>query len=135
MIDSFSGEYRWLSNFWPAQVELDGRLYPTVENAYQAAKTLSIAERLPFEGYSPGEAKRKGRRLAVRSDWEEVKLWIMEYLVVQKFLRTGLRELLRATGDQPIVEGNHWGDTFWGVCNGVGENHLGKLIMKIRMEV
>jgi hypothetical protein len=81
----------------------------------------------------PGEAKRRGRRATIRPDWEEVKLDVMEDLLRQKFV--GLARALVMTGDEELVEGNTWGDRFWGVCQGAGENHLGRLLMKIRSEL
>ena len=81
---------------------------------------------------TPGDAKRLGSRAKLRPDWEEVKVQIMHNLVLQKFQQYNLRKLLLDTGDQYIQEGNNWGDRFWGVCNGVGENHLGKILMSVR---
>lgn len=136
MITSFTGEFRFLSNFWPARVVLDGLTYPTVEHAYQAAKTLSLAERSTIQRCgSPGDAKRMGTRVYLRDDWESVKLNVMEDLLRQKFGHADLRQKLIATGAQPLVEGNTWGDTFWGMCRDKGQNHLGKLLMQIRDEL
>ena len=131
----FQGEHRWLSNFWPAKVEIYGTVYPTVENAYQAAKTHS-PNRDPFLTCTPGQAKRLARELQIRSDWEEVKVYVMRRLISQKFAPgTELAEKLLDTGDCKIVEGNRWGDTFWGVCRGHGQNTLGKLIMEQRQNL
>jgi len=128
----FQGEYRWLSNFWPASVALDGVLYASVENAYQAAKTHPT-KRGPFVSCTAGTAKRLGRCVEVRPDWEQVKLQTMRLLIQQKFAQgTALAEKLAATGECLIVEGNNWGDTYWGVCNGRGQNNLGRLIMEQR---
>lgn len=133
-ITSFTGEYRFLSNFYRVDVELgrDGDVYPTVENAYQAAKTTDRSERIPFRSCTPGQAKRMGRRLELRPDWEEVKVDIMRHLLRQKFASGPLARLLLATGDAELVEGNTWNDTFWGVCRGKGRNMLGKLLMETR---
>jgi ribA/ribD-fused uncharacterized protein len=135
VIDSFQGDYRWLSNFEPVDIIFEGELYPSVEHAYVAAKTVNHLERdfirtLP----TPGAAKRHGRKLKLRPDWEMVKLTIMEDLIRAKFQHVRLRRLLMSTVGMDIVEGNTWGDRFWGVCGGEGENHLGRLIMKIRGE-
>src|SRR4051794_10492805 len=68
-IDSFQGEYRFLSNFWPAEVVYEGVTYPSVEHAYQAAKTLSIEERKRIASLpTPGEAKKEGQKLIKRPD-------------------------------------------------------------------
>jgi len=135
-IKEFQHEYRFLSNFWPASVQLQGLWFPTVEHAYQAAKTFDLKEREAISYLStPGEAKRAGRRLLVRPDWEEEKLLIMEDLVKQKFQSPSLRAKLLETGDAKLEEGNYWRDRFWGVYNGQGANHLGKILMKIRDEI
>jgi ribA/ribD-fused uncharacterized protein len=136
MIDSFKGENRFLSNFWPAEVMLDGMLFPTVEHAYVAAKTLDPEKRAEIRLVNTaGQVKRLGRTLDLRTDWDKVKLTIMEDLVRQKFQHPELAALLLATGDQELVEGNTWGDTFWGVCFDVGCNHLGLILMKVRDEL
>jgi ribA/ribD-fused uncharacterized protein len=134
-IRGFQGEYRWLSNFWPARVVLDGAVYPTVEHAYQAAKTLSLPGRARIaQATTPGQAKKMGRGLAVRSDWEAVKEREMLHLLMQKFREGLLRDKLLATGTQPLIEENYWGDTYWGVCRGVGKNRLGVLLMEVRKQ-
>lgn len=137
MINKFDGRYRFLSSFWTAAVVFEDVLYPSSEHAYQAAKSKSSSVRLMIrQAPTPGKAKRLGRTIEIRKDWDAIKLDVMEQIVRDKFTRTqALGELLLATGDQELVEGNHWGDTFWSVCNGVGENHLGKILMKIRSEL
>jgi ribA/ribD-fused uncharacterized protein len=133
-IDSFKGEYRWLSNFYLAEVVLDGFVYPSSEHAYQAAKTLNLEERRAILSMSVSEAKKAGRKVTMRSDWEDIKLDVMLRLLRQKFAHPELRSKLLATGDAELVEGNWWNDTFWGVCRGVGQNNLGKLLMVVREE-
>lgn len=137
MISEFQGKYRWLSNFWPCEVILDGEKYSSVELAYVAAKTLDKNIRSQIqECKTPGQAKRFGRTLKLRNDWDNIKLFIMEDLLRQKFAkRSELGNKLIATGEQQLIEGNNWGDRFWGVCRGRGLNHLGKLLMKIRNEI
>lgn len=146
-IESFQGEYRWLSNFWPCNILYEEFIYPSVENAYQAAKTLSFSKepylfghvetnlRKPFTLCSAAEAKKLGRQVAIRSDWEEIKLSVMKSLSREKYKHVTLRQHLIDTGDAELIEGNTWGDTYWGVCKGVGENHLGRILMKIRAEL
>lgn len=132
-IYSFQGEYRWLSNFWPCDILFDDRVYPSVENAYQAAKVDEIY-RYKISQMKPGEAKRFTRTVPTVLEWnDEYKLRIMNAFLFQKF-RGELAVKLIAT-DGLIIEGNTWGDTFWGMCKGKGENHLGRLIMKIRQEL
>ncbi len=136
-IECFREEYRFLSNFWPAEVRFEGIAYPTVEHAYQAAKTLDIKEREWFAALPrPGKAKIAAGKRPIRIDWPEVRVGIMTELVRKKFTRhADLAAKLLATGDAEIIEGNAWGDTFWGVCEGVGENNLGRVLMAIRAEI
>jgi ribA/ribD-fused uncharacterized protein len=138
MIDSFSGINRWLSNFWPAKVIHLGRTFPNVETAYQASK-FNDREVIDYiSTLTPGRAKRYASNCPVGRDpsFHFNKIDIMKSLLRQKFYPGGaLANMLLATGDQELVEGNEWGDTFWGVCGGIGENNLGKLLMNIRDEL
>ncbi len=134
-ITQFKGKHAFLSNFWPCRVWLDGVEYPSVECAYQAAKTTDPKNREQFVKAAPGEAKYLGRRLALRKDWENVKVDIMRSLVKQKFqYAPHLRQQLLDTGDAELVEGNTWNDTFWGVDlhTGKGQNMLGRILMEVR---
>ena len=137
-INSFTGSYRFLSNFWPAEVWLEGVSYPSVENAYQAAKTTSLALREPFRAYSAAEAKKHSHRLVVRPDWEQIKLGVMQALLEQKFLKgSELRTKLEETRGKLLVEGNWWHDNVYGSCicwkcGDKGRNELGKMLMRIR---
>lgn len=108
-----------------------------MEHAYQAAKTFDPHMRETIaSANTPAEAKRLARKVVLRHDWSDVKLSIMEELLRLKFARgSDLAQQLLNTGDQELVEVNWWNDTFWGVCNGRGANHLGKLLMKIREEL
>lgn len=131
----FQGQYRFLSNFWPVVVKFDGQNYPTVEHAYQAAKTLNKKERIKIQFCGlPGAAKKLGQKVTMRVGWEQDKISVMDDLVWQKFTDDDLRTRLLAI-DGIIEEGNYWNDTFWGVCNGGGHNHLGKILMKVRDEI
>jgi len=135
VIESFSGSYRFLSNFYPSFVTYEGLTYPSVEHAFQAAKTHDQAIREEFSRLdkSPGQAKMDGGRLRLRPDWEQVKLKVMEELLRLKFAPgTHLAEKLLSTGNSVLIEGNTWNDQFWGVANGSGLNHLGLLLMEIR---
>ena len=137
MIGSFDGEYAFLSNFYPSFItDEDYITYPTVEHYFQAMKTLDKGERFNVAiQATPGKAKRLGRRLDLRPDWEFIKDSIMEKALRIKFSNPELRKALLNTGDEYLEEGNTWGDQYWGVCNGVGKNTLGKLLMKIRQEI
>ena len=135
-INDFRGDYRWLSNFHLVDVELDGVRYPSTEHAYQAAKTIDAAQRESIRVLPTcGMAKRAGQRVTLRADWEQVKRDVMLDLQRQKYRSPELRKLLLGTSDAELVEGNTWGDTYWGVCRGVGENWLGRLIMQVRAEI
>lgn len=136
MITEFQGDYRFLSNFWPVDIEYEGVRYPSTEHAFQAAKSLETEERKKIARLSsPDQAKKAGRKLVCRSDWESVRIQVMLEVLRLKFKDPDLREKLLATGNQPLVEGNWWGDVFWGVCRGQGQNHLGKLLMRVRQEI
>lgn len=134
MINEFRGETRWLSNFVGQITTRDGRVWPTVEHAYQASKTKNRAEQEAVRACAtPGKAKRMGRKVTMREDWDKVKLGYMRYFTSLKYTQNeDLADRLRGTGTQELVEGNTWNDTFWGVCKGVGQNQLGKAIMLVR---
>jgi len=137
-IRRFRGEYIFLSNMFESEFEWDGRVYGSSEAAFQSAKSLDPAVRERFTVMSGREAKREGKRVALRGDWETVKDDIMEEIVREKFRQNP--ELLRKlmdTGDAELEEGNTWHDTYWGVDmkTGKGENHLGIILMKIRAEL
>lgn len=135
MISKFKNIHYFLSNFYPSPIIYKDHEYPTVEHAYQAAKTLDheAAEEIRYSS-SPVVAKKLGRKVVVRGDWDKVKVPIMRDLLARKFaVGSPLAALLLSTGDEELKEGNWWGDTFWGVCNGVGENWLGKLLMERRI--
>lgn len=160
-ISRFNGPYRFLSNFWYCNVLIDGVVWPTTEHYYVAMKTLDpdLREDLRLGGFlrddqgelitdrngnyvrplSPptsGQVKRMGRKLELRPDWEEVKISVMRAAVRAKFTQNGdLLQALLATGDAHLIEGNTWGDTFWGVCHGEGENWLGRILMEVREEL
>lgn len=142
-IDKFDGEFRFLSNFWSAAVHIPGDDFPdtyrTVEHAYQAAKTLDRKERRAIrEAETPGEAKALGAVVVLRPAWDDIRVNVMRDLLWEKFNEhPDLRAKLLATGDAEIVEGNTWGDRFWGVDlkTGEGENQLGKLLMETREKI
>lgn len=132
-IDSFRGEYSFLSNFHPAKTVYEGIEYPTAEHAFQAGKALDIKVRRVIAGLkSPAEAKRTGRLVDIRPDWESIKITVMRDVIKAKFSNKALMEKLLKTGNAELIEGNNWKDYFWGVCNRKGENWLGKILMEIR---
>lgn len=136
VIDAFSGEFGFLSNFYEATVYVDGKRFRTVEHAYQAMKFSDPSAReVVRNAKTPGEAKKLGKSAQLPPDWETKKVGIMRELVTKKFDNPFLRELLLATADAELVEGNWWGDRFWGVCKGSGQNWLGKILMEVRDEL
>lgn len=147
-IDRFNGKYRFLSNFYPSVVlsllvdeENEARIEcSTVEHAFQAAKAVQPHEAAwVLAAETPSLAKRRGRKVVRRADWDDIRIDVMRDLLRQKFTDPELRSLLLATGDAELIEGNWWGDIFWGMVQTpaglVGDNHLGKLLMEIREEL
>jgi ribA/ribD-fused uncharacterized protein len=132
-ISGFFGPNRWLSNFYPAPCYYNGLYYPSVENAYQAQKCWDDDNKIQFTEVNAGQSKKLGRKVTKREDWEEIKYQVMAQCLVSKFMRWPLlRKQLLETGDKYLEEANHWGDRDWGVCDGEGENNLGKLLMATR---
>lgn len=138
---------RFLSNFYPYKntqgdkypekvlVFFEGIEFDCTENAYQAAKTLDVNLRLEISKMTPFQSKKYwiGKEEQIRQDWDEVKFSILRDLNFQKYNNSKeLRQMLLDTGDAILEEGNTWGDTYWGICNGIGENNLGKILMEIR---
>ncbi len=143
MIDCFDGKYAFLSNFYNCPVTYNGLTYQNNEAAFQAQKALDENVRKEFTNLSPNLAKRKGRRVTLRSDWEKVKDDIMYGICLQKFVYSkdmDLFKLLQNTDNEEIVEGNYWHDNYWGNCtcnkckNVEGKNKLGIILMLIRRE-
>lgn len=135
----FRNELSFLSNFYPVKIRVGNMEFPTLEHAFQAAKTKDMSLRLKIACLkTPADAKRHGRSLVIRSDWDEIKVKSMEWLLRRKFEKGGeLASRLTATGNSPLVEWNYWGDKFWGkdMKSGEGLNVLGELLMKIRKEL
>ncbi len=142
-VEGFFPPYRFLSNYWPVEVEIEGVLYPSVEQAYKAMKTNDVVIRQNIAKLLPnkielGEQIENLLNGSIRSDWtDSLRLEIMEKLVTMKFdgRDMKLRQKLIETGDRQLIEANNWDDTFFGVCNGIGHNHLGKILMKVRSSI
>lgn len=129
----FHGDNRFLSNFFISPCEFEGLTFPHSEGAFQAAKTTDIEERKKFLRLDPPQTKRQGRLVDLRPDWQQVKVDVMRACLLSKFtLSPELMKKLKATGDAYLEETNTWGDEVWGVCDGKGENLLGKLLMNLR---
>lgn len=134
MIRKFQGNYDFLSNFYGAEVRVDNIIYNNAESAYQAQKCLD--RRAEFIGLSGTQAKKLGKLVPMDESFEFNKINLMETIVRCKFEQNPyLTERLIATGGAELIEGNHWKDTFWGIYNGEGSNHLGKILMKVRDEL
>lgn len=135
-IDKFKGKYHFLSNFHHAYVVHEGILYENNEAAFQANKLKDVLKRNSFSHLDPSLAKRKGRRVNLRDDWEDIKDNVMYEVCLAKFTQNPhLKSKLLETGDSILIEGNTWNDTYWGVCKGKGKNMLGKILMKVREEI
>lgn len=137
---AFSGRASFLSNFASYEKEeyfnYRGIFYHSNEHFYQAMKFESPNIRYQIARHPSIGLKKFVRTLGpIREDWDEIKLEVMEEGLRYKFSLPRFKWLLLSTHNLELVEYNYWGDTFWGVCKGVGENNLGKLLMKIRSEL
>ena len=140
-INRFNSNYRFLSNFYNHEILYEGIKYSTLEHAYQAAKTNDLNEKFMIRDCGDAaKAKKMGRPefITIRQDWMLVNLGIMEELLYIKFSDPKLKKLLLDTGYKLLIEGNNWGDKFWGAVwsekeeKFVGANYLVKLLMKVR---
>ena len=147
VIDKFRGEHHFLSNFWIEPFEYEGQTVATGEHAFQAAKckpgdeairervlTVRRADGTP----SPTLAKKMGKKVPLRPDWDEARIGVMREVLAAKFAAgSPLADRLLATGEAELIEGNTWRDTFWGRTrdkdgNWTGQNWLGVLLMERR---
>lgn len=136
-IRSFTGDHAFLSNFYPAEIKYEGLTYKTSEHLFVAMKTLDLDERkVVSEIETPGQAKRYGRKsITLREDWNKIRVDIMRFVVYQKFEQNPeLKQKLLDTGHNLLVEGNNWGDMFWGQVDGEGSNFLGRILMALRLQ-
>lgn len=135
-ITKFDKKYYFLSNFYPIEVEYDGITYRSSEAAFQAMKCVDKKDRYAFKDLSSSKAKQLGRRVKLRPDWENIKDQIMYEVVKSKFSNSMyLKSMILGTGDAYLEEGNTWGDKYWGTVNGVGNNKLGEILMRVRDEL
>jgi len=133
----FRGNYNFLSNFFelPEAIEHDGKKFFTVEHAYQYAKAKRGSDKAKIIlADTPTQAKRIGKHCEAIPDWNSKKYAIMVDLIRKKFSIPSMKERLLAV-EEPIIEHNTWGDTYWGVCGGQGKNNLGKIITTVRQEL
>jgi ribA/ribD-fused uncharacterized protein len=152
MINTFTGRWKFLSNFYPANIEHKGIKYPSVEHFYVAMKikedqvvnskfiTLNDCQEFISRMKDPSMVKKFGKTLKIRKDWDDVKIKIMEWAVTEKFKDPELSKMLASTNNEELVEGNWWHDVYWGKCNcdrcgNKGENNLGKILMSVREKI
>jgi ribA/ribD-fused uncharacterized protein len=158
VISSFTGEHHWLSNFSPHPVVFSGKTFPTTEHLFVWHKTDDEDERLKVFGrevwddehnevvrvpLTPGQVKRLGRMLPLRREWDDMKVGVMFtclQLKITQHPEVGLK--LLGTKDTFLVEGNTWGDNFWGCTPNrgtmggwIGNNWLGRLWMMHRQDL
>lgn len=132
-IFGFFGDYRFLSNFHEVLLTVDGLTYPSSEHAYMAQKSLDNDVRHTIAALpTPGAARRAGQLVVLRPDWTEARVPAMLKVLLAKFENPELAQRLLATGEAYLEETNYWSDCHWGVCNGVGENFLGRCLMAVR---
>ena len=140
-IKEFKGKYNKLSNFYPAPIYFAHIKFPTVEHAFVASKSDDPMfwykiQMIPAD--KAGKAKRLGRKIQLRDNWDNIKLTFMKKFLIQKFLLKEFGSFLKSTGNVKLIEGNHWHDNYWGDChcyecqNIIGQNHLGILLMEVR---
>lgn len=136
-IISFTGPNFFLSNFYPCEVEFEGKIYKSSEHAYMAAKTTDENIRSYIAAQpNPGAAKKIGRSIQLRENWDNIRIQYMRIILENKFSAYELREKLNSTKEYELIEVNTWGDKFWGQCPiGNGRNELGKLLMSIRDDI
>lgn len=142
IIDTFDGEYAFLSNFYEHPFEFDGVIYRTAEHAFQAMKATNEHDRqMIINAATPGQAKRLGRKIHLRSDWEQVKEIYMLDIIRAKFGDPELGQMLMSTRDAYLIEGTTWHDNTWGNCSCdrckhiEGKNYLGKILMSVRQDL
>lgn len=138
-IRCFAGKYHFLSNFYPCNILVDGTTYSSAEAAFQAAKCANASERLLFSTLQPAEAKKAGKKVKLREDWEDIKVDVMREIIRTKFTdNPDLAVKLHGTGQAELIEENNWHDNFWGNCvctrckSITGKNILGSLLMELR---
>lgn len=144
-VGSFSGDLEFLSNMYKIPIyfneskydnfQPDFKVYPSSENLYQALKCKYIKDRELFQNVDPHKSKRIGKTIEIRSDWDNVRLEAMKLAIDLKFKNIELGEKLIDLPDGKIIEFNNWGDRFFGICNGEGLDHLGKILRAKKQQI
>lgn len=131
----FRKEFWFLSNMYPCEIRVNGLVFTCAEACFQSFKTTDLEARKAFQGIDGFQAKKLGRKVQLRSDWNKIRLDVMEAVVKAKFRQHPDLFYKLLVVDDVIVEDNTWNDTFWGKCNGKGYNNLGRILMKVRAEL
>lgn len=128
----FRNEYWFLSNMYPCKIRVNGLEFQCAEACFQSFKTTDLELRKKFQNLNGFEAKKLGKKIKLRPDWNNIRLEVMYRVVLAKFRQHP--ELFRKLKNvsEPIVEDNTWHDTFWGMCNGVGKNNLGIILTAVQ---
>ena len=144
-IGSFSGDLEFLSNMYKIPIyfneskydnfQPDFKVYPSSENLYQALKCKYIKDRELFQNVDPYKSKRIGKTIEIRYGWDNVRLEAMQLAIDLKFKNIELAEKLINLPDDKIIEFNNWGDRFFGICNGEGLDHLGKILRAKKQQI
>lgn len=137
VIDCFENEWQVFRNPYHVYIEYEDIVFPSTEHAYHAAKSTNMDFRRSLVDLPWNEARQRGRATKLRPGWEDgLKLQVMEEVNLIKYTTNKFcYDKLMSTRGYELIEGNWWGDRYWGVCNGVGENHLGLILMKIRQRL
>jgi len=133
----FNGETHPLSNFYPAKINVDGKIYKTAEHYYQSEKATNTMDKSRvMQAESPSNARRIGKQIKKRADFDEIKDIIMYKGVKAKFTQNvEVKAYLLATGDRYLIEDASF-SPYWGTgYNDMGENKMGKMLMQIRDEL
>lgn len=125
-IRGFCGTYRFLSNFWISPFRVEGRIWRSVEHFFQAHKTTSLVMQNAIADLQfPADAKKAGKLLNIRPDWNKIRLDIMYVGVLAKFNQNReLRMDLLGTGVRELIDTENGND-----------NEIGKILMKVRNEI
>ena len=138
MVLEFKDDYYFLSNMYPCKIIYKDIEFKSAESLFQALKSTNMEDFKKFKDLNGYEAKKLGRQIKLREDWNEIRVNAMYNVLKLKFNQNiELGYKLKATGRRELIEGNNWNDKFWGVNlkDNKGENHLGKLLMRIREEL
>ncbi len=138
--ESDQEQFGCFSNFYPGPYEIDGKMWPTTEHYFAAMKTMDESQQEDIrKADTPLDAKRMGRVVTLRPDWDDVKFDVMLDALRAKFGNDAhLRGILLSTEDALIYEDSPY-DKVWGTGEkggvGTGLNLLGKALMQIRTEL